>query len=135
MFAVCPAHHLEAACQRLPVMNTFVPLNNYLLVPLYTTTSNNSKTVTMSAQIAKLFNPAFYQQTWAATRTSAYAKFHPSVRENGSSLLWYSMIGICVTMYTGTYISRVYPEVQHKRAIQRAAMAEYYEKHGGGDHH
>ena len=27
------------------------------------------------------------------------------------------------------------PEKQEQRAIKRAAMAEYYEKHGGGDHH
>ena len=36
----------------------------------------------MSAQIAKLFNPTFYQQTWASTRTKAYAKFHPTTRNN-----------------------------------------------------
>jgi hypothetical protein len=27
------------------------------------------------------------------------------------------------------------PEKQKQREIKRAAMAEYYEKHGGGDHH
>ena len=27
------------------------------------------------------------------------------------------------------------PEQQERRAIKRQAMAEYYEKHGGGDHH
>mmetsp|Transcript_32147 Transcript_32147/g.53783 ORF Transcript_32147/g.53783 Transcript_32147/m.53783 type:complete len:90 (+) Transcript_32147:216-485(+) len=89
----------------------------------------------MSSAVAKLFNPAFYKQTWATTCARAYAKYHPATRENSAVLLWHSMIGICITMYTGTYISRVYPEVQHKRAIQREAMAEYYEKHGGGDHH
>ena len=26
-------------------------------------------------------------------------------------------------------------EVQEKREQKRVAMAEYYEKHGGGDHH
>jgi hypothetical protein len=37
----------------------------------------------MSAQLAKLVNPAFYQQTWATTCARAYAKFHPDVRQNG----------------------------------------------------
>jgi hypothetical protein len=27
------------------------------------------------------------------------------------------------------------PEVQQKRATEKAALAEFYEKHGGGDHH
>jgi hypothetical protein len=90
-------------------------------------------------------------------------------------LLWHSMMGISVVMYTANYVSRVCkffdvrcsiaslqsksnathlliagfvlkirmftlllhtdPDVQHNRAIKRQAMAEYYEKHGGGDHH
>jgi hypothetical protein len=27
------------------------------------------------------------------------------------------------------------PEKQKERAMKRVALAEYYEKHGGGDHH
>lgn len=89
----------------------------------------------MSAAVAKFMNPAFFKQKWASTCASAYAKYHPTVRANKATLLFHSMLAISVTMYTGTYISRVYPEKQKQREIKRAAMAEYYEKHGGGDHH
>mmetsp|Transcript_29030 Transcript_29030/g.70061 ORF Transcript_29030/g.70061 Transcript_29030/m.70061 type:complete len:90 (+) Transcript_29030:67-336(+) len=89
----------------------------------------------MSALVSKLTNPAFYKQKWGKLCLDAYAKYHPNARDNGSLMLWHSMVLISVTMYTGTYYGRVYPEVQEKRAVQRAAMAEYYEKHGGGDHH
>ena len=44
---------------------------------------NKQQAFTMSAQLAKLTNPAFYRATWAATKSSAYAKFHPDVRNNG----------------------------------------------------
>ena len=49
--------------------------------------------------------------------------------------LWHSMMAISVIMYTATYTSRVYPEVQEKRATEREAMAEYIAKHGGAAHH
>ena len=73
------------------------------------------------------------------------------------------MLGVSVVMYTGNYVSRsckyivaygsffkgliwilsrhldfnvsVDPLVQEKREQKRVAMKEYYEKHGGGDHH
>lgn len=89
----------------------------------------------MSAAAAKLMNPAFYKQGWSKVVANAYAKYHPTVRENKATLLFHSMLAISLTMYTGTYIARVHPERQHQRAVKRAALAEYYEKHGGGDHH
>lgn len=71
------------------------------------------------------------------------------------------MTGVSVVMYTGNYVSRscesplsifvvveslmqtpdqffsifTDPLVQEKREEKRTAMKEYYEKHGGGDHH
>jgi hypothetical protein len=74
------------------------------------------------------------------------------------------MLAISAIMYTGNFVSRLCkymcfpilqnfavidwwivshffaititdPELQDKRAIERVAMKEYYEKHGGGDHH
>jgi hypothetical protein len=45
------------------------------------------------------------------------------------------MMAISFIMYTGTYVARVYPETQAKRAIEREAMEEYYAKHGGAHHH
>lgn len=89
----------------------------------------------MSAAVAKLMNPSFYKQQWAKTCSRAYAKYHPTTRDNKATMLFHSMLGISIIMYTGTYVSRVYPEKQAQRAIKRTAMAEYYEKHGGGDHH
>jgi len=96
---------------------------------------NLTKIKTMSAVIGKLVNPASYKQQWLKTCSRAYARYHPTTRDNSATLLFHSMIGISVVMYTGTYISRVYPEVQKKRAIKRVAMAEYNQKHGVGDHH
>mmetsp|Transcript_19617 Transcript_19617/g.42671 ORF Transcript_19617/g.42671 Transcript_19617/m.42671 type:complete len:90 (-) Transcript_19617:1645-1914(-) len=89
----------------------------------------------MSAVVAKLMNPAFYKQQWASTCTRAYAKYHPTIRENKATVLFHSMLAISLTMYTGTYYSRVYPEKQAERAIKRQALHEYYEKHGGEPHH
>lgn len=89
----------------------------------------------MSAAITKFMNPAFYKQAWSNTCSRAYAKYHPTTRDNSATLLFHSMLGISAVMYTGTYISRVYPEKQKERAMKRVALAEYYEKHGGGDHH
>eukprot|EP00980_Cylindrotheca_fusiformis_P000657 scaffold160_cov136-Cylindrotheca_fusiformis.AAC.4 len=89
----------------------------------------------MSAAIGKLFNPATYTKAMASTATRAHAYYHPQMRENGSSFLWHMMLGVSAVMYTGTYVARVYPEVQEKREQKRVAMKEYYEKHGGGDHH
>jgi hypothetical protein len=37
--------------------------------------------------------------------------------------------------FISTIVCTADPEIQHKRAIEKAAMAEYYEKHGGGEHH
>lgn len=34
-------------------------------------------------------------------------------------------------MYTATYFARDYQHVQHKHHIQKEALKEYYEKHGG----
>mmetsp|Transcript_11794 Transcript_11794/g.27983 ORF Transcript_11794/g.27983 Transcript_11794/m.27983 type:complete len:90 (-) Transcript_11794:118-387(-) len=89
----------------------------------------------MSAAAAKLMNPAFYKQQWANTVARAYAKYHPTVRENKATLLFHSMLAISFTMYTATYIGRDHQDRQHQRAVKRTALAEYYEKHGGGDHH
>ena len=36
----------------------------------------------MSAAAAKLMNPAFYKQAVSNTVAKAYAKYHPTVREN-----------------------------------------------------
>eukprot|EP00429_Kryptoperidinium_foliaceum_P007515 CAMPEP_0176026066 /NCGR_PEP_ID=MMETSP0120_2-20121206/12764_1 /TAXON_ID=160619 /ORGANISM="Kryptoperidinium foliaceum, Strain CCMP 1326" /LENGTH=89 /DNA_ID=CAMNT_0017359261 /DNA_START=65 /DNA_END=334 /DNA_ORIENTATION=+ len=89
----------------------------------------------MSAALAKLTNPATYRAAWTSTCLRAQAYYHPDVKQNGSKLLWHSMLGISIVMYTGTYISRVRPEVQHTREIKRVALEEYYEKHGGSPHH
>mmetsp|Transcript_5702 Transcript_5702/g.14146 ORF Transcript_5702/g.14146 Transcript_5702/m.14146 type:complete len:90 (-) Transcript_5702:428-697(-) len=89
----------------------------------------------MSAAVAKLMNPAFYKQQWANTCARAYAKYHPTIRENKATVLFHSMLAISFTMYTGTYIARVYPEKQEERAIKKQALHEYYEKHGGAPHH
>mmetsp|Transcript_97362 Transcript_97362/g.145927 ORF Transcript_97362/g.145927 Transcript_97362/m.145927 type:complete len:89 (+) Transcript_97362:67-333(+) len=88
----------------------------------------------MSA-ITKLFNPSFYTQSWGSLTKAAHAYYHPLVKNNSSVPLWHSMLAVSAIMYTGTYVARVYPEIQEKRAVKRAALAEYYEKHGGGDHH
>lgn len=88
----------------------------------------------MSA-IGKLVNPAFYKQQWLTTVSRAYAKYHPTTRDNSATLLFHSMLGISALMYTTTYIARVYPEVKQKRATQKIAMAEYNEKHGVTGHH
>jgi hypothetical protein len=46
------------------------------------------------------------------------------------------MIGTATIMYTTTYLSRDYKAIQHKHDVQKQAMKEYYEKHGGApDHH
>lgn len=89
----------------------------------------------MSAIIGKLTNPATYVAAWAATTRRAQAYYHPDVKNNGSKLLWHSMLGISATLYTVTYLSRVRPEVEHAREIKRVALEEYYEKHGGSPHH
>ncbi len=51
-----------------------------------------------------------------------------------ATLLWHSMLGISVIMYTGTYVSRVRPEVNHGREIKAKALEEYYAHHGGAHH-
>jgi len=89
----------------------------------------------MSAAIQKFMNPAFYKQQWANTCSRAFATYHPTIRANKATLLFHSMLAISLTMYTGTYIARVHPERQQQREVKRTALAEYYEKHGGGDHH
>eukprot|EP00934_Nitzschia_sp_Nitz4_P007628 Nitzschia sp. Nitz4//scaffold12_size214221//151603//152095//NITZ4_001518-RA/size214221-snap-gene-0.94-mRNA-1//1//CDS//3329535074//7618//frame0 len=89
----------------------------------------------MSAIIGKLTNPATYTAAWAATCKRAQATYHPMLADNGATPLWHGMLLVSAVMYTGTYVSRVYPEVQHDRAIKRTALAEYYEKHGGAPHH
>lgn len=89
----------------------------------------------MSAAIGKLFNPTTYTKAWANGATRAQAYYHPNMRDNGSTFLWHMMLGVSVVMYTGNYVSRSYPLVQEKREQKRVAMKEYYEKHGGGDHH
>lgn len=95
----------------------------------------NKIILNMSAAAAKLMNPAFYKQAWSNTVAKAYAKYHPTTRDNKATLLFHSMLAISFTMYTGTYIARVHPERQHDRAIAKTALAEYYEKHGGAPHH
>lgn len=44
------------------------------------------------------------------------------------------MFGISCIGVTATYLSRGRPEIEAGRAIQRQAMAEYEEKHGGHHH-
>lgn len=44
------------------------------------------------------------------------------------------MLGISVIMYTGTFVSRVRPEVNHTREIKSKALEEYYAHHGGAHH-
>jgi hypothetical protein len=51
-----------------------------------------------------------------------------------AKLLWHSMLGISVIMYTGTYVSRVRPDVNHDREIKSKALEEYYAHHGGAHH-
>ncbi|MGK3741853.1 MAG: hypothetical protein ACI90V_008707 [Bacillariaceae sp.] len=36
----------------------------------------------MSAAITKFMNPAFYKQAWSNTCSRAYAKYHPTTRDN-----------------------------------------------------
>lgn len=46
------------------------------------------------------------------------------------------MIGTSLLMYSTTYYSRDYKNMQHKHVVEKEAMKEYYEKHGGSpDHH
>eukprot|EP00538_Stauroneis_constricta_P003991 CAMPEP_0119545740 /NCGR_PEP_ID=MMETSP1352-20130426/412_1 /TAXON_ID=265584 /ORGANISM="Stauroneis constricta, Strain CCMP1120" /LENGTH=89 /DNA_ID=CAMNT_0007590335 /DNA_START=11 /DNA_END=280 /DNA_ORIENTATION=+ len=89
----------------------------------------------MASTIAKLFNPAFYTQTAGYVVQRAHNYYHPLMRQNKATPLFHAMVGISAIMYTATYYARVYPDQQKLRAIKKQALEEYYEKHGGGDHH
>lgn len=43
---------------------------------------NLTKIKTMSAVIGKLVNPASYKQQWLKTCSRAYARYHPTTRDN-----------------------------------------------------
>jgi len=45
------------------------------------------------------------------------------------------MIFVGTTMYCATYYARTHKVVQERRAEEKAALKEYYEKHGGGHGH
>lgn len=49
--------------------------------------------------------------------------------------LWHMMIAVSVIMYSTSYYARDYPRIKAKRALEKEALKEYYEKHGGGDDH
>jgi len=87
------------------------------------------------ASIGKLFDPKFYTGMANFVAVRAHNYYHPLIRKNKATVLFHAMVGISAIMYTGTYTARVYPEQMERRAIKAKAMEEYYEKHGGGDHH
>ena len=47
---------------------------------------------------------------------------------------YYNSLGIYI-FFIYTTNNNKDPEKQKERAMKRVALAEYYEKHGGGDHH
>jgi hypothetical protein len=49
--------------------------------------------------------------------------------------LWHMMVVTSVIMYSCTYIGRKGKIVYEQRQLEKKALAEYYEHHGGPAHH
>jgi hypothetical protein len=49
--------------------------------------------------------------------------------------LWHMMIAVSVIMYSTSYYARDYKLIQARHALEKDAVKEYYEKHGGAPGH
>lgn len=85
--------------------------------------------------LVKALSPEFYQATARNAMNAMYNYYHPLFRSGSVVPLWHSMIFVGTTMYCATYYARTHKVVQERRAEEKAALKEYYEKHGGGHGH
>mmetsp|Transcript_12481 Transcript_12481/g.34657 ORF Transcript_12481/g.34657 Transcript_12481/m.34657 type:complete len:81 (-) Transcript_12481:199-441(-) len=65
----------------------------------------------------------------------AFNYYQPMFRAGSVTPLWHMMLFVSVTMYSTGYMAKDYQNIQHKHHVQKEALKEYYEKHGGGDDH
>mmetsp|Transcript_28034 Transcript_28034/g.51058 ORF Transcript_28034/g.51058 Transcript_28034/m.51058 type:complete len:92 (-) Transcript_28034:234-509(-) len=85
--------------------------------------------------LINLTKPTFYRTTAQGVFTSLGNYYKPMIRSSSVTPLWHMMIFTSVVMYSSSYIALKGGPVQAKRAEQKLALAEYYEKHGHSDHH
>jgi|Transcript_4480 hypothetical protein len=85
--------------------------------------------------VGKALTPAFYVQSWKTFLERSHNYYHPLMKSGSVKPLWHMMFAISAIMYTASYSARDYKAVQHRHAIEKDAMHEYYDKHGGAPGH
>ncbi|GAX22891.1 hypothetical protein FisN_24Lh176 [Fistulifera solaris] len=72
---------------------------------------------------------------FSAIKTAMHNYYHPLIRQGSPKPLWHTMMAVSFIMYTTSYIAYKGQVTSHKRDVQKKALHEYYEKHGGAPDH